>query len=443
MEMFIQRVTDYSFEDIDQTTMESAKKVLIDTIGAMIIGVYDSSTERLLDEVEPMNPGTYQIIGTKKTVNLNSAAFIHGVATVAVELDEGNQFSKGHPAAHIVPAMLTYVQTKKEYSGRDFVYNLIRSYEVCSRFGRATTLLSDAHAHGTWGVAGSAASILFMDDVSVREMLDGLNISASFAMPTMWNAAIEGAFIRNVYVGQSIESGIKVASLLKAGYYAPKHNMEYVFSQVIGRDFDLASFNSSSNSDWDINRNYFKTHAFCRYVHAPLDAFKMIVKEHDIQPSDIKSVTVTTYTRASTLDSRECGNTLSAKFSIPYALSIWLHKKKTDQTVFNENILDELAIKETAKKIQVVQSDEFDRDYPSIMPVEILVTLHSGESLRQRLDNANGAPGSQMTRQDIIDKFKSNTSPFISSPRQDEIIDWITDIENKDNMDDLLNYLYI
>lgn len=441
MEMFIQRVTGRSFEDIDQKTLESAKKVLIDTIGAMIVGVYDSSTQRLLDEFEPQHPGTYQIIGTQKTVDLHTAAFINGVATVAVELDEGNQFSKVHPAAHVVPAMLTHVQTKSEYTGRDFIFNLIRSYEVCSRFGRATTLLPDAHAHGTWGVAGSAASILLMDNVSVRDMMDGLNISASFVMPTMWNAALEGVFIRNVYVGQSIESGIKTASLLKAGFYAPKNNMKYIFNQVIGSDFNKLAFDDKTSSSWDINSNYFKTHAFCRYAHAPLDAFQMIIKENNLQPSDIKHVTVSTYTRASTLDSTECDNFLSAKFSIPYALSIWLHKNKTDQTVFNENIMDDLEIRNTAKKIQVIQSDELDKDYPTIMPVEILITLQSGKILKQRLDNAKGAPGSQMTRKAIIEKFKNNTSPFMSSSRQDEIIDWITNIENKQNMEELLELL--
>src|SRR5699024_10996950 len=136
--------------------------------------------------------GEYTVIGTDKTSNLYTAGLVNGTAAVAVELDEGNQWSKGHPAAHVLPVLLTLVQSREKYTARDFILKLVTAYEACSRFGRATRLISKAHAHGTWGVMGAAASALLFDETPKEQFHQGLLISSSFAMPTMWDAAIEG-----------------------------------------------------------------------------------------------------------------------------------------------------------------------------------------------------------------------------------------------------------
>lgn len=441
MENLIQRLTDETWENINRNTLEAAKKVLIDTLGAMITGMHESSTKKLIEQVECLHPGSYVVFGTGKTLDLHTAALINGVATVAIELDEGNQWSKGHPAAHVVPTMLTYVQTKKNYSGKEFIFNLIKAYETCSQFGRATTLLPAAHAHGTWGVMGAAASALMIEKATKSELLEGLNISASFAMPTMWNAALEGALIRNIYVGQAVESGIKTVSLLKSDFYAPKKNVEYIYGEVIGSVFDSSSFSAATDAGWDIDRNYFKTHAFCRYAHAPLDAFQLLVEAKNIQPEEIKNIHVSTYSRAATLDSAEYFNALSAKFSIPYALSVWLHNRKSDNSVFVSDYIKNPKIRETAQKVSVTQSDELEKDYPTLMPVEVEVILYSGKSFKTRLDNANGAPGDQLTLDNIVAKFKVNTASQLSASRQEEIVAWISDIENQLDMENLIKLL--
>ncbi|AOV07424.1 MmgE/PrpD family protein [Sporosarcina ureilytica] len=441
METLSQKLMDETWDSVHLNTLESAKKVLIDTLGATIAGVYEPSMKKLIEQVEVLHPGSYAVLGTDKLVDLYTAALINGAATVAVELDEGNQWSKGHPAAHVVPTMLTYVQTKDRYSGKDFIFNLIRAYEACSQFGRATTLCPTAHAHGTWGVMGAAASVLMIDDVTKEEFLAGINISASFAMPTMWNSAIEGALIRDIYVGQAVESGIKTVSLLKSGFYAPRNNVEYIYGEVIGNAFDKSSFCTSTSGRWDIDQNYFKTHAFCRYAHAPLDVLKLIVEENAIQVDDIKSIQVVTYSRAASLNSSEYINALSAKFSIPYALSVWLHTKQTNHSVFNIDFIENLQIRETAKKIKVIQSTELEKDYPNHMPAEVEVILQSGKSFKNKLNNAYGAPGHQLTFADVIEKFKVNTKSQLSASIQKEIINWISTIESQSNMDELIQLL--
>lgn len=441
MKDFIQKISETRWSTLSEQTIEASKKVMLDTIGSILAGTKEESTQNLIEQLENYSFGDYIVIGSHKKFNLQTAGFINGTATVAIEQDEGNQWSKGHPAAHIIPTMLTYVQTKQNYSGKQFILELVKSYEACSRFGRATTLLPEAHAHGTWGVMGSAMSVLLLENVSTEELYEGVNISASFAMPTMWSSALSGSLIRNIYVGQSVESGIKTFKLLKSGFLAPENSINYIFGEVLGTSFDRKPFLKLFEK-WDIERNYYKDHAFCRYAHAPLDAFKMVVLNNKLKVSDIKDVYVRTYSRAATLKSSKYHNALSAKFSIPYALSAWIYERKSDHSVFVNKYLMDKNIRKFANKIKVSESKELEENYPTIMAAEIEIRTYSGETYKQRLDNADTGLGESVSFEALTKKFKLLAS-HLSEKRQANIINWISNMEQKKDMNELINLLFI
>lgn len=439
MDKFLASIIDKTWDDLSIETVSAAKKVLLDTIGAMIAGANEAPTKQLIKQLKAENEGTYAVIGSDVCLTLEAAAFIHGVSSVAIEMDEGNQWSKGHPAAHVVPALLTELERHEGVDGKAFITMLVKAYELCSRFGRATTLVPDAHAHGTWGVMGAAAAIMLYYDYSAEELRDGLNLSASFAMPTKWDAALEGALVRNVYVGNAIQQAIRTNDLLQAGFLAPKNNIEYVYGEIIGRKFDDAAFFEPSES-WDIEKNYFKDHAFCRYAHAPLDAYKALIEEHDIPIDAIKRVNVFTYQRAATLKRADYHNALSAKFSIPYALAVWSYTKRADHSVFQEAYLQDEKIRKLAEKVVVVASEELEKDYPTIMPAEVEIILHSGKTYKKRLDLADSGLGPSVTYDHLAEKFISLTSHY-DEEKQKKIIEFIDHIETKEDVKPLISLL--
>lgn len=439
MRDFIQHLSEASWSSLGEQAIDASKKVILDTVGAIIAGTNEHSTQQLMEQLKGHSNGDYTVIGADATFNLHTAGLINGTATVAIEQDEGNQWSKGHPAAHIVPTMLTYVQTKERYTGKEFILELVKAYEACSRFGRATTLLPDAHAHGTWGVMGAAVGVLLLENVPPEKLYEGINISASFAMPTMWSSALSGSLIRNIYVGQAVESGIKTIELLNAGFLAPKDSVAYIYGNVLGKEFNLNKLNESFDK-WEVEKNYYKDHAFCRYAHAPLDAFKKIVMENQLEARDIKKIHVWTYKRAATLKSSEYHNALSAKFSIPYALSSWIHTNKSDHSIFDGKYLNADNIRNLARNVQVFASEELEKDYPTIMAAEVEVTLHSGAVYKQRLDNAATELGENVSFQMLVNKFKLNTS-HLSRERQEAIIDWVLHMDQKEDMKEFISLL--
>lgn len=439
MKPFIEDITNTVWEDLQEKTVEAAKKVLLDTVAATIAGANESSTKQLIERVASNYNGNFTVVGSQKQLSRDMAAFINGVSSVAIEMDEGNQWSKGHPAAHVVPALLTVVEEAGNYDGKQFLLHLIKAYEFSSRFGRATTLVPDAHAHGTWGVLGATATVLLTDNVTSDDFYDGLNVGASFAMPTMWSAALEGALIRNVYVGHATEQALRTRDLLAAGYVAPEANIDYVFSNMIGTQYDVESFYKDRET-WDIERNYFKDHAYCRYAHAPLDAYEQLMTEHNLSHEQIEKVYVRTYSRAATLSSQQYHNVLSAKFSIPYAIAAWTYENRSDHGIFQNEYLHDEKIRAFAQKVFVETSEELEKDYPNVMPAEVEVIAQSGKKYVKRLDLAGSGLGSSVSFEHLIAKFNELTS-HLPEQRRTAIVQSIERLEQLDSMEPLLKLL--
>lgn len=429
MKQLAERLIHATWDTFPRQVRDVAKWVLLDTLGAMLLGNQNKEIKTYLSMISTSSPGPFRVIGTSFTLNLFETAFVHGCGSVAAELDEGNQWSKGHPAAHVIPALVTIAQIMPHLSGKTFLRAIVTGYEACSRFGRATTLRSEAHAHGTWGALGAAASTLLLTGASKEEWLNGVELAASFALPTSWNSALEGALVRNAYTGHAAEVGVKVPFLVRSGFTAPKGTATYVLGQVLGTEFDHEALVGCDNEGWDIENNYFKPYAFCRYVHAPIDAFRTLLQQYDLRSEDIETVVVKTYQRAATLDNPRPTSALAAKFSIPYALAVLAVAGKADHRVFAQELLENEQIRALAERITVVHEPALDRDYPSIMPAEIEVKTRDGQFLKNRCDIARGGPSNPLTELDIVNKFYDITKEILSPRQQDQVCDLVLNFE--------------
>ncbi|NRG45910.1 MmgE/PrpD family protein [Bacillus sp. CRN 9] len=434
-------INDAVWSDFSEETIDSAKWILLDTLGALIAGMQQQDTLELAKQFS--GTGSYQLLGTAYHADKYSAGLVHGAACVATEMDEGNQYSKGHPAAHVIPVILTMLQGRKNVSGQELLSMTIKGYEYCSRFGRATTLLPEAHAHGTWGVMGAAATALIIDGADEAVFQEGLNLSASFSLPTLWTSALEGKLIRNIYAGHAIEMGMKSVIFARSNHLAPENNISTVFSSILGSGFNWTDLERVKGEPWDIELNYFKPYAFCRYVHAPIDAFKSIIDKQQLNPDQIETVNVYTYARASSLSHQDYENILSSKFSIPFAIAVQLYHQKANQTVFVEQLHEDEEIKAFAKKVFVQYAEELEKDYPNQMPAQVEVIDAHGNKYSERVDIAKGGPGKKLSESELIEKFQALTSVVYSSAQQEKMIDFILNLEAETNVEKLFDLLQL
>ena len=203
------------WDAVDDVVRERLTLVLLDSLGVTLVGSRLPEQQALVEAWRP-GAGPAPLVGSGRTTGVEAAAWLNATAMVRLELDEGNKYAAGHPAAHGLWGVLA-LAADLDSSGADTAAALLVAYEVAARFGRATRLRPGAHPHGSWGVAGAAAGcarLLGLDAAAVAAAIDtgaGMPVAAHFS------SALDGNEVRNAWMGASNLAGLAAARLAAAG----------------------------------------------------------------------------------------------------------------------------------------------------------------------------------------------------------------------------------
>ena len=256
------------WDAVDDVVRERLTLVLLDSLGVTLVGSRLPEQQALVEAWRP-GAGPAPLVGSGRTTGVEAAAWLNATAMVRLELDEGNKYAAGHPAAHGLWGVLA-LAADLDSSGADTAAALLVAYEVAARFGRATRLRPGAHPHGSWGVAGAAAGcarLLGLDAAAVAAAIDtgaGMPVAAHFG------SALDGNEVRNAWMGASNLAGLAAARLAAAGGAQCTGTAASSLGDRLGA-FDPAALTDGLGERWDITRGYFKRHAACSYTHPVAD----------------------------------------------------------------------------------------------------------------------------------------------------------------------------
>ena len=124
-----------TFSQLDFQVVERTKLIISDTIGAILGGIVEPEVREFLKfrAGQKSKHRKVKIIGLNKWAEQSDASLIHGIAGTTLEMDEGNQFAKGHPAIHVLPALVSVVQSRllpQNISGQEFLNAFAIGYDV-------------------------------------------------------------------------------------------------------------------------------------------------------------------------------------------------------------------------------------------------------------------------------------------------------------------------
>ena len=105
-----------------------------------------------------------------------------------------------------------------------------------------------------------------------------LNISSSLTLATSRKTMLEGATVRNSYTGVANQMAHLSYQLLTSGFTGENDGISSVFGNVVSSQFNSEMACEALGERYEVERNYFKLHACCRYNHAALDALWMLVE---------------------------------------------------------------------------------------------------------------------------------------------------------------------
>lgn len=334
-------------------------------------------------------PGPASILGAGRRTTPETAAYLNGVSAVALELDEGNKYARGHPASHVFPAALAVAQAQNA-TGQELAAALLAGYEVASRFGRATRLRPGVHPHGNWGTAGAAAAASRLIGLDARATAATLDVACATVLATPFEAALAGSAARNGWVGASNLSGLAAARMAAAGIAGNVGLAAATLGDVLG-EFDPEGLTCGLGERFDIERGYFKRHASCSYTHPPADAMLEILRENPrLDPARVRQITVETHGLAAPLNRTDCPTRLAAMFSIPYVVSVALVAGGCGPEAFGDARRADPAVRRLMDVTRVVGTEEFDRRLPEERAARVTVTLDDGTTLAAEVPNPVG-----------------------------------------------------
>lgn len=392
------------WDAVDAAVRRAVQVTLLDTLGVTVAGARTPEMRRLVECWEPPT-GPARLSGTRLCTTVDTAALINGTAACCLELDEGNKYARGHPAAHVFPAALA-LSAVREVPGEELCSALLAGHEVASRFGRAFSPVEGLHPHGHWGAIGAAAASARLLGLDAGGVAGALDAAAGLPLATSFGVALRGTFVRNMWIGAANVNGLVAARLAAAGLATVDGTAALTLGRVLGQ-LDTDALTSELGTRFDVTRGYFKRHASCSYTHPPADAVLELRRRHpELRSHDVAGIDVATHRLAAPLDGTDVPTRLAAMFSVPYVVAAALTAGACPPAAFDDAHRTDPEIRRLMRATTVRRDDEMDGRLPGERPARVTVRLRSGEAFTAEVPNPVGdADHHPLGRSEILEKL--------------------------------------
>ena len=433
-----------TFSQLDFQVVERTKLIISDTIGAILGGIVEPEVREFLKfrAGQKSKDRKVKIIGLNKWAEQSDASLIHGIAGTTLEMDEGNQFAKGHPAIHVLPALVSVVQSRllpQNISGQEFLNAFAIGYDVGARIGLASQLNPHMHPHGTWGVIGAASAIGVLLKFGHREHMQLMNISSSLTTASSRKTMLQGGTVRNVYAGLSNQMAHLAIDLIQSGFTGEVDGIGSIFGNVVSENLNDNLLLEKLGQRFEVMRNYFKLHACCRFNHAALDCLHDLMRDHQ-ELSNIEQISfidVESYNLAAELNDPRPQNMLAAKFSVPFALATTLVNKNSQVLSFAGDALKNEKTMALSKKVSVKEISSMTEMLPEFRPAKVTVGMKSGKVFRHSVKTNKGDWQSPYSADELENKFHSLANRSLSQKKSKVLYDKLQNLERIADMREL------
>ncbi len=387
-------VSGLRWDTVPAPVAERLGTVLFDVLAANAVGARTEG-QRAFRAAWPAPPGHSPVVGGGSLTDPVTAAWLNGPATVCLEMDEGNKYAKGHPAAHVFPAVLA-LAAELDVRGTDLAAALLAGYEVAARFGRATSLRRGTHPHGNWGVAGAAAGCARLLGLDAERTAAAIDAGSGLPIAGHFDSALDGNPVRDAWMGAANASGIAAARLAVAGSARNTGTAARSLGELLG-SFAPQELSEGLGTRFDITGNYFKRHSSCSYTHPVADLlidaraalFGTRVDAAEIAAATVE-IDVQTHALAAGLDRTTWDNQLSAMFSVPFvAATALLHGEVTPRyTALLPADAPEIA--KVAERVRLSEDPDLTGKLPDNRAARITVRLADGRTHTAETGNPIG-----------------------------------------------------
>ena len=428
--------------DLPPDVVERAQWLLLDGIAVIVAGSVETrvaNLARMLEAGGSQGKSLFMVDGVRG--DAAHAALVNGTASCAHVLDEGHKYARGHVGTYVLPSVLAMAE-EREVSCNDMLVAMVAAYEIAARMGIACRVHETMHPSGTWGTIGAAAGVARLMGFDVAQIRAAMNVAAPLTLATSWQAATQGATVRDLYSGVGAGNGVLAPRYVAAGFTGSDDDVSHVLGKVVSKAFDKEAAAAELGSRWEVMRNYFKVHACCRNFQSAIDAALTLIEREKVAAADIVDVRVDTF-EVPARDNAETEpvNVPAAKESLPVSLALTLVERRCDQAVFTEANVAKPDVGRLARATKVVCDPELDALAPERRPSRVTLRLRDGRSVSDYWEVALGDPLRPLTPQMLEDKFDALVGARLGASRADAIKELVRAMRPGTTMRDLSRLL--
>jgi len=357
----IQFIHETTWNDLPGDVRSQARRCLLDTLGAGISGRATELSQIIYKFAAAAFGGQgAQLWLDGRGVSPPGAALANGMTIDALDIHDGHSLTKGHAGAAVVPGLFATVSSANAagLSGEAFLTALVVGYEIALRAGIALhDTACDYHTSGAWNALGVAALAARRFGLSSEQTRHALGIAEYHGPRSQMMRCIDHPTMLKDGSGWGAMSGISAALLAQADFTgAPALTVES--GEVNGTWQDLGS-------SWQITRQYFKSHAVCRWAQPAIEATLGLQQKYHLTPQNVKRVVVSTFHEAVRLNCRSPQSTEEAQYSLPFPLAAAFVHGRLGVSELTGNALKDPVVLQLCERVEMVEDASFNQRFPA------------------------------------------------------------------------------
>jgi len=429
-------VASLTFQDLPPDVILQTKRVVLDTLGCAI-GGYDCDASRVIHELvkELGHPEEATVFGSGLRTSCLNAAFANGAMVRYLDYNDtafilqGETYRTGYHPSEVIPPILA-VAEREHLSGRDVVTAIVVGYDLSLSFLEGVLGSGmekrgwNGDTRGAYIMPLIAGKMLGLDEVQMENAV-GISASCHAVLGILDTPAEEYTMTKNIRFPMMAYSGILATMLAQKGFTGPTTIIEGhdgFVEAIMNGEYDVSKLANISGK-FAIRETCIKSIIADFSSHGHLTATLNLVKENDIKPEDVAEVRITTSKRCAehTGDpvKKYPKNKETADHSSYYLTAIAIMDRQIGPDQFTPEKFQNPKVRELIDKVILKGDPDLDKARPAGLSE---IVTKQGKKYQCRVDYPRGHARNPMTDEEIVEKFKSMASRYMSDKQIDQIV---------------------
>lgn len=434
--MYTERLAEYAaafrYERLPAEAVAAAKTILLDTLGAMLLGSLPMyAGGRLTAQLARGLGGAPEctVLAGGFKADAASAALANGVLGYQADV-EGAGVARQHAAAVLVPTALTLGE-REHADGRALIAALAVGYDVAARIDRAAEPgVHFAHSFhpsavfGHFGAAATAGHLLGLDGGKMANALGlaGLNASG-LAVWTQSRAEDPRPYV----IGMAAHHGVLGALLAQAGMGGPRGILDdgkYTVYDAFTGAMRLEELTADLGEVYWITRHSgFKPYPCCGggAIHTAISLVLDLMREHALEPQDIEEI-------VDRVTPGQEDPVLLKSHSTQYVLAVAAGRGEiAPEAIVVDYTVDDERVGEIFRRTRVVADEAVAALGPAAAMVEL--RTRDGRVFRATGRHRPGSPEAPQTPGQVATKFFRLATRRISRREAERVRDLVAHLD--------------